>query len=542
MYSTLCQRLRRTSCDRLFKPLTEGMEALSDDMVMTSLIGRFCLTGQVCVTGAVGELRLSRKYEITTLIDMPLKSRQAHVIRIPLGSFPSRLRNLGMSELFVNLKLRASALRLHSKSPGSLSPITSTSNTFANMAKDRTLKAALGRVKGVDRKLEHQKKVRKQAEKKKRQSRESEVDVDALEAAAAGAEIAEAQSIATGAERAEEELAANAAAAVEKASGEAEGWETDEAEDEDEEMQDGGVRIGDIDDSESESDSDDEPFQNGAAEDDEDAEDIPLSDIESLASEDKGDVIPHQRLTINNTGALLRSLKSFALPANLPFSQNQTVVSAEPVEIADVEDDLNRELAFYKQSLDAVKEARAKLKKEGVPFSRPNDYFAEMVKTEEQMGKVKQKMVDEAARKKASSEARRQRDLKKFGKAVQVAKLQERDRAKRDTLDKIKDLKRKRQGGNDLDTKESDLFDVALEDAAETAKNDKADRRAAGAAGAPNRKRQKKDEKFGFGGKKRFGKSNDAKSSGDMTGFSTKRMKGKGGKAPRPGKSKRAKF
>ena len=162
-----------------------------------------------------------------------------------------------------------------------------------------------------------------------------------------------------------------------------------------------------------------------------------------------------------------------------------------------------------------------------------------MVKTEEQMGKVKSKMVDEAARKKASSDARRQRDLKKFGKAVQVAKLQERDRAKRDTLDKIKDLKRKRQGGNDLETKESDLFDVALEDASVTAKKDKADRKAAGAAGGPNRKRQKKDEKFGFGGKKRFGKSNDAKSSGDMKGFSTKKMKGK---APRPGKSKRAKF
>lgn len=415
------------------------------------------------------------------------------------------------------------------------------------MAKDRTLKAALGRVKGVDHKLEHQKKVKKQAEKKKRQKRESQVDVDALEDAAAGAEIAEAQSLATGAERVKEELAANAAAAVQKASGEAEGWETDEEEeeDEDEEMQDGGVRIGDIDDSESESGSDDEPFQNGTAEDDEeDEEDIPLSDIESLASEDKGDVIPHQRLTINNTGALLRSLKSFALPASLPFSQNQTMVSAEPVEIGDVEDDLNRELAFYKQSLDAVKEARAKLKKEGVPFSRPNDYFAEMVKSEEQMGKVKQKMVDEAARKKASSDARRQRDLKKFGKAVQVAKLQERDRAKRDTLDKIKDLKRKRQGGNDLDTKESDMFDVALEDAAETAKKDKADRRAAGAGAGPggNRKRQKKDEKFGFGGKKRFAKSNDAKSSGDMTGFSTKKMKGKSGKAPRPGKSKRAKF
>ncbi len=58
------------------------------------------------------------------------------------------------------------------------------------------------------------------------------------------------------------------------------------------------------------------------------------------------------------------------------------------------------------------------------------------------MGKIKAKMVDEAANKKAAAEARRQRDLKKFGKQVQVAKLQERDKAKRETLDKINLLKR----------------------------------------------------------------------------------------------------
>lgn len=58
------------------------------------------------------------------------------------------------------------------------------------------------------------------------------------------------------------------------------------------------------------------------------------------------------------------------------------------------------------------------------------------------MGKVKKKLIDEAAGRKAAAEARRQRDLKKFGKAVQVARLQERDKAKRDTLDRISALKR----------------------------------------------------------------------------------------------------
>ena len=65
-----------------------------------------------------------------------------------------------------------------------------------------------------------------------------------------------------------------------------------------------------------------------------------------------------------------------------------------------------------------------------------------MVKSDEHMGKIKQKMTDEAASKKASAEARKQRDLKKFGKQVQIAKLQERDKAKRETLNKIDLLKR----------------------------------------------------------------------------------------------------
>lgn len=300
------------------------------------------------------------------------------------------------------------------------------------------LKKTLDRDQGRNYKLEKQKKLQKEAEKRKRQKQRSEIDVDALEHAISDEEVEE--EVQSAAERKKESKAAKKAAMAEAVNGEADGWETEEsqdAEDEDAEDAEGGAEVeGEMED---ESESDSELGDNDVDEDD---EDIPLSDIESLASEDRADVIPHQRLTINNTAALQRSLKSFALPSSLPFSANQTVVSTEPVQIADVDDDLNRELAFYRQSLDAVTEARSRLKKEGVPFSRPTDYFAEMVKSEEQMGKVRAKMLDEAARKKASADARRQRDLKKFGKAVQVAKLQERQKEKTKTLDRIQTLKR----------------------------------------------------------------------------------------------------
>jgi rRNA-processing protein EBP2 len=168
-----------------------------------------------------------------------------------------------------------------------------------------------------------------------------------------------------------------------------------------------------------------------------------MSDLEDLDDEEKEDMIPHQRLTINNTTALIAALKRIALPlSKLTFSEHQSLTTAEPVSITDVSDDLNRELAFYAQSLSAVKEARGLLKAEGAPFSRPKDYFAEMVKADEHMAKIKAKLIDEAAGKKAAAEARKQRDLKKFGKQVQVAKLQEREKEKKQTLEKIKVLKR----------------------------------------------------------------------------------------------------
>jgi len=119
-------------------------------------------------------------------------------------------------------------------------------------------------------------------------------------------------------------------------------------------------------------------------EEDEDDEDIPMSDLEDLDDEEREDLIPHQRKTIDNKAALTTSLNRIRIPtdASVAFSTHQSVVGAEATAegIPDVSDDLTRELQFYKQSLEAARKARSLLTKEGVPFSRPNDYFAEMGK------------------------------------------------------------------------------------------------------------------------------------------------------------------
>lgn len=178
----------------------------------------------------------------------------------------------------------------------------------------------------------------------------------------------------------------------------------------------------------------------------EEESDIALSDLEDIPEDEREDLFVKNKLSINNQPALLAAVKRISIPkdSSTSFVTHQTVVSSEPTEskIEDISDDLQRELQLYAQSFEAAKKARALLKAEGLPFSRPKDYFAEMVKDDGHMEKVKAKLVEEATAKKASAEARKQRDLKKFGKQVQVAKLQERHKEKRETLEKIKALKK----------------------------------------------------------------------------------------------------
>ena len=207
-----------------------------------------------------------------------------------------------------------------------------------------------------------------------------------------------------------------------------------------------------IGDSDDEDDDEDNEKDNQEEEDDEDddddeEEDLDLDDL-SVSSEDEENIAASARVreTINNKEGLLAALKRFALDTStkVPFAYHQSIVSSKKTEesIPDVEDDIVRELAFMNQALEAARIARKLLLKEKVPFTRPNDYFAETLRSDEIMDKVKGKMIEDATAKKASAEARKQRELKKFGKQVQIAKQQERFKEKRETLDKINMLKR----------------------------------------------------------------------------------------------------
>ena len=285
---------------------------------------------------------------------------------------------------------------------------------------------------------------------------------------------------------------------------------------------------------------DDEEEEEEEAEHDDDEEEIPLDSLPSSASlSEQALASRHNRIRINNTEAMQRVYEDMRLDGpstsgKMPWIETMSLVyeHATADEVPDAQNDLDRELSFYRQSLAAAIRGRELVLAAKVSFSRPNDYFAEMVKTDEHMERVRQRLLDESASIKASEDAKRQRELKKYGKKIQTEKLFERQRSKRDMQEKVNALKRKRQTGLDMD---DDEFDVQLEEALGERKAAQRTQR------GPNKKRQYRDEKYGFGGKKRHNKSNTAEST-DQVGPSRRKPgpRPKGGKAKRPGKARRA--
>ena len=291
-----------------------------------------------------------------------------------------------------------------------------------------------------------------------------------------------------------------------------------------------------------EEDEEDEEEDEEDEDEDDEGEEIPVEDMpEHMDLPEEARALRHNRLRINRTDALSRIYDELRLDgpsaskgSTMPWIETMSVTYGKRIadEVPDAQNDLDRELAFYRQSLDAAVRGRELVLAAKVPFSRPADYFAEMVKTDEHMERVRQRLLDESASIKASEEAKRQRELKKYGKKIQTEKLLDRQKSKRDLEQRVESLKRKRQGGLVGD----DEFDVQLEEAIADKPRERRPK--------PKMSRTSRDQKFGFGGKKRWNKSNTAESTDDFGGARKGKgaARGKARKPQRPGKNKRAKL
>ncbi|PWN19060.1 Ebp2-domain-containing protein, partial [Microstroma glucosiphilum] len=194
----------------------------------------------------------------------------------------------------------------------------------------------------------------------------------------------------------------------------------EEDEDEDDEMDE------DFEDEDSEDEGMDED------EDDDDDDDASISDASDASAEGTSE---------RGLKRLIEALGEDGLDED-ELAELAALQDGEDKQGAAADDDLKRELVFYKQALSAAQLGRQKVLAAGMPFSRPDDFFAEMVKSDSHMERVRQTLLDERAGIKASEEAKRQRELKKFGKKVQVQKGLERQKNKKEMEEKIEGLKR----------------------------------------------------------------------------------------------------
>ncbi|CAK0780053.1 hypothetical protein CVIRNUC_004924 [Coccomyxa viridis] len=241
------------------------------------------------------------------------------------------------------------------------------------------------------------------------------------------------------------------------------------------------------------------------------------------------------RPPIYNTEALHEKLEDISWPSEAAWDESMVITGEDASMVEDVDDDLTRELAFYNQALDAAKTAVQRLDKSGKRWQRPPDYYAEMVKSDEHMARVKSQLMREQTQIAEAQERRKQRDQKRYAKQVMAERLKEKAQTKKAGVASITKLRKQRQ---------RDGFAGELDMDAELARPGTG-RKPAMAPGqrirpgerSVGKKREAKNEKYGFGGRKRLQKQNDASSAADMDTFKQGRYNdGFGGRGGRGGR------
>ncbi|XP_038068773.1 probable rRNA-processing protein EBP2 [Patiria miniata] len=201
----------------------------------------------------------------------------------------------------------------------------------------------------------------------------------------------------------------------------------------------------------------------------------------------------------------------------------------------DVHNDFKREMKFYRQGQAAALEAIPRLQKLGLPTKRPEDYFAEMAKTDEHMRKVRKRLIGKQLTIERSEKAKKLRELKKFGKKIQHEVLLKRQKEKKELMESVKKFRRGKK----------DALDI-LEDLDRKPGSSKIGKR-----GVPDehsvkkfgkgKKREYRDKKFGEGGKKRGTKRNTKESAYDESrGNTSKKIREQGSTLFKPGKKYQA--
>ncbi|KAG7242332.1 hypothetical protein INR49_024008, partial [Caranx melampygus] len=213
------------------------------------------------------------------------------------------------------------------------------------------------------------------------------------------------------------------------------------------------------------------------------------------------------------------------LPAEDIISMAEGKIPSTTNGDVNADDDFQREMFFYRQAQATVLEALPLLNKHDIATKRPDDYFAEMAKSDQHMQKIRKKLISKQMILERSEKAKKLREQRKFGKKVQVEVIQKRQKEKKAMMTAVKKYQK---GMTDkLDFLEGDQ--KAGKDSAQVSKKGQNKK-------GPSAKRKFKDQKFGFGGKKSGKKWNTKESYNDVSSFRAKVAHAKGGKGGKKGK------
>lgn len=199
--------------------------------------------------------------------------------------------------------------------------------------------------------------------------------------------------------------------------------------------------------------------------------------------------------------------------------------------------DFRREMLFHRQAQAAVLIGIPKLRKEGVKTKRPDDYFAEMAKSDQHMQKVREVMMKKQHVQERTERVRQLRQLRKVSKQVQKEAKVRQVNEKKKLMEEVK----KYQKGlrTDLDFLEEKKKNKKQKPSSSQGnRKEPVDKKV-------QAKRRYKDKKFGFGGKKRGMKRNTKNSTSDVSEFrkpGKPKQPGAAKKHQRPGKSRRLKM
>ena len=92
-----------------------------------------------------------------------------------------------------------------------------------------------------------------------------------------------------------------------------------------------------------------------------------------------------------------------------------------------------------------------------LPISRPDDFFAEMLKTDSHMTSVKSRILRQQTKIQSFEEKKQRTDNKKFHKAIKDFKMKAKHAEKRENLDQIQKLKKRvQERGDDMDDADYD--------------------------------------------------------------------------------------